>query len=253
MALSSVDGGQSWQSHHLPASISTDALGSSPSCPTDTQCWVSILLHQDQGSPQPVIAATTDGGQAWQQDPVNDSCSPSGCITNIQALQCPVSSTCLALGDLRNFHLPPVLLTNRPTTAPIARRHSCPTGAGSCPLIGWQTLWYLTHSGSPPTVLQFRCLKYLLSLSASAYSSSASPFERFALGQRFDLSFDGELLLSVEASIPQSGCPGLLQFLIAETPAPERTYRYREGPGSRRCSPRFRRTWLDIPPRRGRR
>src|ERR1700722_17081290 len=118
VALSSVDGGQSWQPHDLPASISTDALGSSPSCPTDNQCWVSVLLRQDQGSPQPVIAATTDGGQTWQQEPVNDSCTPSGCITNIQALQCPVSSTCLALGDLRNFQLPPVLLTNRPTTAP---------------------------------------------------------------------------------------------------------------------------------------
>jgi photosystem II stability/assembly factor-like uncharacterized protein len=117
VALSSADGGQSWKSHDLPANISTDALGASPSCPTDRQCWVSILLHQDQGSPQPVIAATTDGGQTWQQDPINDSCSPSGCVTNIQTLQCPVSSTCLALGGLRNFHLPPVLLTNRPTTA----------------------------------------------------------------------------------------------------------------------------------------
>jgi photosystem II stability/assembly factor-like uncharacterized protein len=116
VALSSVDGGQSWKPHDLPANISTDALGASPSCPTDTQCWVSILLHQDQGSPQPVIAATTDGGQSWQQDPINDSCSPSGCIINIQTLQCPVSTTCLALGGLRNFHLPPVLLTNRPST-----------------------------------------------------------------------------------------------------------------------------------------
>ncbi len=116
VALSSVDGGQSWQSHGLPAYISTDALGTSPSCPTDTQCWVSIVLHQDQGSPQPVIAATTDGGRSWQQQSINDSCTPSGCITHIQTLQCPVSSTCLALGDLRNFHLPPVLLTNRPTT-----------------------------------------------------------------------------------------------------------------------------------------
>jgi photosystem II stability/assembly factor-like uncharacterized protein len=117
VALSSEDGGQSWQSHDLPANISTDALGSSPSCPTDTQCWVSILLHQDQGSPQPVIAASTDGGQSWNQVPINDSCAPSGCITNVQTLQCPGSSTCLALGGLRNVHLPPVLLTNRPSTA----------------------------------------------------------------------------------------------------------------------------------------
>lgn len=117
VALSSVDGGQSWKSYDLPPNISTDALGSSPSCPTHTQCWVPILLHQTQGSPQPVIAATADGGQTWQQDPINDSCSPSGCITNIQTLQCPVSSTCLALGGLRNFHLPPVLLTNRPAAA----------------------------------------------------------------------------------------------------------------------------------------
>lgn len=117
VALSSVDGGQTWQSGELPASISTDALGTSPTCPTDMQCWVSILLHQDLGSPEPVIASTTDGGQTWQQDPIRDSCAPSGCITDIQTLQCPDSSTCLALGDLRNFHLPPVLLTNRPTPA----------------------------------------------------------------------------------------------------------------------------------------
>ena len=69
VALSSVDGGQTWQSGELPASISTDALGTSPTCPTDMQCWVSILLHQDLGSPGPVIASTTDGGQTWQQDP----------------------------------------------------------------------------------------------------------------------------------------------------------------------------------------
>ena len=115
VALSSVDGGQSWQSHELPASISTDALGVSPSCPTDNQCWAPILLHQDQGTPQPVIAATTDGGQTWQRVPINDSCMPSGCITYIQTLQCPSPSSCLALGDLSDFHLPPVLMTNHPT------------------------------------------------------------------------------------------------------------------------------------------
>ncbi len=114
-ALSSVDGGQSWQSHELPANISTDALGVSPSCPTDNQCWAPILLHQDQALPQPVIAATADGGQTWQQVPIHDSCTPSGCITHIQTLQCPDPSSCLALGDLSNFHLPPVLLTNHPT------------------------------------------------------------------------------------------------------------------------------------------
>jgi hypothetical protein len=116
VALASADGGQSWQPHDLPANISTDALQAGLSCPTDLQCWAAILLHQDQGSPQPAIASTTDGGQSWQQDPINDSCTPSGCLTNIQALQCPASSTCLALGDLPNFHLPLVLLTNRPTT-----------------------------------------------------------------------------------------------------------------------------------------
>jgi len=116
VALSSVDGGQSWQSHDLPANISTDALGTSPSCPYDSQCLAPILLHQDQGSPQPVIAATTDGGDSWQEVPIDDSCIPSGCITNIQTLQCPDPSICLALGDLRNFHLPPVLLTNRPAS-----------------------------------------------------------------------------------------------------------------------------------------
>ena len=118
VALASADGGQSWQPHDLPANISTDALGSGLSCPTDLQCWTSILLHQDRGSPQSVIAATTDGGHTWQQDPVNDSCTPSGCITYIQALQCPVSSTCLALGELPNFHLPLALLTNRRTSHP---------------------------------------------------------------------------------------------------------------------------------------
>ncbi len=116
VAVASSDGGQSWQPYELPADLSTDALGFGLSCPTDLQCWAPILLHQDQGSPQPVIAATTDGGHTWQQDPISDSCTSAGCITYIQALQCPVSSTCLALGELQNFHLPLVVLTNRPAS-----------------------------------------------------------------------------------------------------------------------------------------
>ena len=117
VALVSSDGGQSWQTHRLPGNIATDGLASGLSCPTDQQCWASILLHQETGSPQPVITSTSDGGQTWQQDPVIDPCEPSGCFHNIQSLQCPTSAACLALADLRDFHLPLVLLTNRPTTA----------------------------------------------------------------------------------------------------------------------------------------
>ena len=157
---------------------------------------------------------------------INDSCSPSECITNIQTLQCPDPSTCLALGDLRNFHFSPVRLILIVPPQLHSCHHSCPTGAGSCPLIGWQTLWYLTHSGSPPTVLQFRCLKYLLSLSALAYTSSSLPLKRFTLCQRVGLPFGSELLLSVEASIPQSSCPCLLLLFIAETSTPELTHRH---------------------------
>src|SRR3984885_3124236 len=64
------------------------------------------------------------------------------------------------------------------------------------------------------------CLKHLVSQTNSPYSSPALSLKRFALCQRFDLSFGGELLLSVEASIPQSSRPRLLQFLIAEAPRP---------------------------------
>ena len=116
VALASADGGQSWQTHNLPANVATDGLLSGLSCPTDEQCWAAILLHQDLGRPQPVITATSDGGDSWQQDPIIDPCKPSGCFTDIQTLQCPASSTCLALADLSDFHLPLVLLTNRPTT-----------------------------------------------------------------------------------------------------------------------------------------
>jgi hypothetical protein len=45
------------------------------------------------------------------------SASPDGCYTAIQTLQCPAPSACLALADVRNFSITPVLLTNRPSTS----------------------------------------------------------------------------------------------------------------------------------------
>jgi hypothetical protein len=117
VALTSTNGGQTWQTHSLPADVATDGIVTGLSCPTDAQCWAAILLHQEMGSPQPVIVTTSDGGGSWQQDPIADPCAPDGCYTDIQTLQCPAPSACLALADVRNFRITPVLLTNRPSTS----------------------------------------------------------------------------------------------------------------------------------------
>lgn len=115
VALTSTNGGRTWQTHSLPADVSTDGVVAGLSCPTDAQCWAT--LHKKTGSPQPVIVTTSDGGGSWQQDPIVDPCAPDGCYTNIQTLQCPAPFACLALADVSNFRITPVLLTNRPSTS----------------------------------------------------------------------------------------------------------------------------------------
>ena len=117
VALTSINGGQTWQTHRLPADVATDGVVTGLSCPTDTQCWAAILLHQETVSPQPAIVTTSDGGGSWQHDPIADPCAPDGCYTAIQTLQCPAPSACLALADVQNFRITPVLLTNRPSTS----------------------------------------------------------------------------------------------------------------------------------------
>jgi hypothetical protein len=116
VALTSTNGGQTWQTHSLPADVSTDGVVTGLSCPTDAQCWAAIGLHQETVN-QPVIVTTNDGGGSWQQDPIVDPCAPDGCFTNIQTLQCPAPSACLALADVSNFRITPVLLTNRPSSS----------------------------------------------------------------------------------------------------------------------------------------
>ncbi len=117
VALTSSNGGQTWQTHSFPADVATDAVVTGLSCPTDAQCWAAILLHQESLSPQPVIVTTSDGGGSWQHDPIVDPCAPDGCYTAIQTLQCPAPSACLALADVSNYRITPVLLTNRPSTS----------------------------------------------------------------------------------------------------------------------------------------
>jgi hypothetical protein len=117
VALTSTNGGQAWQTHNLPADVATDSIVTGLSCPTDVQCWAALLLHQETRSPQPVIAATSDGGGSWQQDPIADPCASDGCYADIQTLQCPAPSACLALANVSNFRITPVLLTNRPFTS----------------------------------------------------------------------------------------------------------------------------------------
>jgi photosystem II stability/assembly factor-like uncharacterized protein len=87
--LATTDGGTSWvEDSNYPATNGFDSV----SCPTSLDCYVGGFIGPGaQDDTEPVVDATTDGGETWSLQQV-----PGVGTLYVDSLSCPTSSDCMA-------------------------------------------------------------------------------------------------------------------------------------------------------------
>ncbi len=110
--ISTADGGSTWQVSPVLNGQFGEWWGMT--CPSAEDCWAvggtTVGTNSTPGSA--FILATHDGGQSWTQTSL-----PSG-LSVVQAISCPTSTQCFALGGSQSSLSGPLahvdILTNAP-------------------------------------------------------------------------------------------------------------------------------------------